>query len=52
MLSDEANLKFQINSEQNIAMMNFSFESLDKEYKGSFLILGIVWVTSLTAIPT
>jgi multiple sugar transport system substrate-binding protein len=33
---DEANLKYQIDSEQNVEMMNFFLEWLDEEYKGDF----------------
>jgi len=34
MLFDEANLKYALDSEQNIEMMNFFLEWLDEEYKG------------------
>ncbi len=34
MLFDEANLKYMLDSEQNIEMMNFFLEWLDEEYKG------------------
>lgn len=36
MMFDEANLKYQIDSEQNVEMMNFFLEWLDEEYKGDF----------------
>lgn len=36
MMFDEANLKYLIDSEQNVEMMNFFVEWLDEEYKGDF----------------
>ena len=36
MMFDEANLKYQIDSEQNIEMMTFFLEWLEEEYKGDF----------------
>lgn len=36
MMFDEANLKYLIDSEQNIEMMNFFVDWMDEEYKGDF----------------